>query len=345
MRSRKTIATPPGATIREQLEERGMTQKEFSLRMDMSEKHISRLINGEVHLTPDVAFRLECVLGISAKFWNNLESRYREKLVIVEVENHLDADIERLKLYPYNEIAKIGWIEQTRNPVQRVFNLRKFFEVATLGSIDRLSIAYRRTSVTNKSDYVLSVWEQKAKIDARHCVTSPINISMLKDIIPEIRKMTCEVPQDFSPRLKNMLAKCGIALVYLPHITGSFLHGATFNDGKKIVMGLTVRGKDADKFWFSLFHELAHILEGHINKQDELTPEEESFADTFSRNILIPPNDYEDFKKDGNYTVTSIKKFAKHVGIHPGIVVGRLQKEHEIDFTIHNGLKEKYKIS
>lgn len=80
-KSRTTIATPPGATIKEQLIDRGMKQKEFSSRMEMSEKHISNLINGEVHLTPDVAMRLEMVLGLPARFWLNLEAIYREKLL------------------------------------------------------------------------------------------------------------------------------------------------------------------------------------------------------------------------------------------------------------------------
>ncbi len=84
LKSHTYIATPPGATIKEQLVDRGMSQKEFAARMDMSEKHISKLINGEVILTPDVAMRLEMVLGLPAHFWNNLESIYREKLVKVQ---------------------------------------------------------------------------------------------------------------------------------------------------------------------------------------------------------------------------------------------------------------------
>ena len=87
VRSRSYIATaPPGATIKEQLTDRGMSQKEFAARMNMSEKHISKLINGEVQLTPDCAVRLEVVLGVYAKFWNNLEAAYREKLIKVEAE-------------------------------------------------------------------------------------------------------------------------------------------------------------------------------------------------------------------------------------------------------------------
>ena len=51
LRSKSIIATPPGTTIKEQLEDRGMTQKDFAARMGMSEKHISQLINGDVRLT------------------------------------------------------------------------------------------------------------------------------------------------------------------------------------------------------------------------------------------------------------------------------------------------------
>ena len=65
VKSRSFIATPPGATIKEQLIDRGLSQKEFALRMGMSEKHISKLINGDVQLTPEVAVRLEMVLGLS----------------------------------------------------------------------------------------------------------------------------------------------------------------------------------------------------------------------------------------------------------------------------------------
>lgn len=80
VRSKHTIATPPGATIQEQLEDRGMTQKSFALRMNLSENHVSQLINGDVRLTPEIAERLEMVLGIPAGFWNNLEAIYQEKL-------------------------------------------------------------------------------------------------------------------------------------------------------------------------------------------------------------------------------------------------------------------------
>ena len=124
VRSRSFIATPPGATIKEQLNDRGMSQKEFSARMDMSEKHISRLINGDVQLTSEVAVRLEMVLGVPAKFWNNLEAIYREKLIKVEAENTMDKDEVLAKQLPYNQMSKFGWVPETRLMKERVINLR-----------------------------------------------------------------------------------------------------------------------------------------------------------------------------------------------------------------------------
>ena len=81
------IAIPPGATIRELIEDRGMTQKALAARMELSEKHISELVNGHVQLTPDVAGRLEMVLGLSARFWLDLEAIYRTKLRAIEAED------------------------------------------------------------------------------------------------------------------------------------------------------------------------------------------------------------------------------------------------------------------
>lgn len=90
VKSQTFIATPPGATIKEQLVDRGMTQKEFALRMEMTEKHVIKLINGEVHLSPDAALRLEMVIGIPAEFWKNLEAAYREKLAKAIAENEME---------------------------------------------------------------------------------------------------------------------------------------------------------------------------------------------------------------------------------------------------------------
>ena len=192
IRSRNFIATPPGATIKEQLSDRKMNQKEFASRMEMSEKHISRLINGEVQLTPDVAMRLEMVLGLPARFWNNLESIYREKVALATAENEMDEDIVLSKNFPYREMAKNGWVQQTNKTEEKVVNLRKFFEIVKLQLLKEdfiPAIACRRMSVTDKADSALIAWAQKAKIEARNIITEPINISKLSLANPRFPEM------------------------------------------------------------------------------------------------------------------------------------------------------------
>lgn len=347
MRSKTYVATPPGETIREQLEDRSMSQKEFAARMEMSEKHISRLINGDVQLTPDVAMRLEMVLGLPASFWMRLESIYREKLIRVQAENEMDEDLDLLKKFPYSEMAKNGWVEETRVPKERVRSIRKFFEVVRLGLVLQTvpQIACRKLGEGEKSDYALVAWAQKAKIEARSIETRPINIEKLVEFLPSIRRMTTQDPSVFCSELVEGLKECGIALVFLPHIGGSFLHGATFYDKSKIVVGMTVRGKDADKFWFSLFHELGHIVLGHISQANGTTDEDEREADAFARNELIPEEKFQQFVASHRFDADSITSFADEIEIDKGIVVGRLQKEGYILFSTFNYLKTKYELS
>ncbi len=349
IKSRTHIATPPGATIKEQLIDRNISQKEFACRMDMSEKHISKLINGEVQLTTDVAVRLEMVLGLPAHFWSNLESIFREKLVKIQIENSMDDDLEILRKIPYNDMVKNGWVESERQLRQRVYNCRKFFEVVNLGLLKdtpiSMRIVCRKLGNGEKSDYALLACAQKAKLEARNLQIKPINIDKLKKSLTEIRKMTLRHPSVFISELHHLLAQCGIAIIFLPHVNGSFLHGVTFYDGNKIVIGMTMRGKDTDRFWFSLFHEIGHIVLGHLAMTNGTTDEDENKADEFARDTLIPLSDFNDFVAKKSLDQSSICEFAKSIGIDASIVVGRLQKEHYIPFNRFNDLKTQVDIT
>lgn len=347
MRSRSYIATPPGATIKEQLLDRGMTQKEFAARMDMSEKHISKLINGDVQLTTDMAVRLEIVLGVPARFWNNLEAIYRERIALAQAENAMDEDAVLAGQLPYAEMANNGWVPQTRNKTDKVINLRKYFEVVNLsllGNQQITRIACRRLEVTDKGDLALMAWAQEARILARGIITARIDVKALQSRLPEIRALTTLSPDEFCPPLKGMLSECGIALIFLPHLRGSYLQGATFEDGNKIVVGMTTRGRYVDRFWFSLFHELAHIILGHIDQRDGTSAEDEHSADAWAADQLIPPQDLSRFLSNGDYSETSIRMFAERINIAPGIVVGRLQSSGQLGHNQLNGLKEQYVI-
>lgn len=126
------VLVPPGAAIKEKLVERKMSQKEFAARMDLSEKHVSHLMNGSVQLTPEVAYRLEMVLGVPASFWNQLEADYRESLVRLAHEQDIQEDIRLLKNVPLGELKKRNWVELSGEPEEQVVQLRQYFEVSKL---------------------------------------------------------------------------------------------------------------------------------------------------------------------------------------------------------------------
>lgn len=96
---------------------------------------------------------------------------------------------------------------------------------------------------------------------------------------------------------------------------------------------------------FSFFHELAHIVLGHVGQMDGTTDQDETEADAWSSDTLISKEDFDDFVEEKVFSATSIRAFAQTLGIAPGIVVGRLQNEGYIKYSMMNELKEHYIIS
>ena len=286
----KPVAIPPGMTIREMLEDRGMSQKEFAQRMGLSEKHVSKLINGEVQLTPKVAMHLEFVLGAPAHFWNNLESLYREDLIRLEEESDMADDLEYSKRFPFSRMVDLGWLPGSQNPVERVRTLRRFFEVCRFCYLERESlnrIACRRVDRDGKPDYGILAWAQKAKLEARGIETGPLDVEKLVEYVPKVRAMMVNDPEECMETLASDFAEMGIALVLLHGLWGSSLQGASFMDGKRIVVVLTPPGNNVQGFWFNLLHEVAHVVLGHVQRGEPTSEEDETAADSFARDALL----------------------------------------------------------
>jgi hypothetical protein len=130
-----------------------------------------------------------------------------------------------------------------------------------------------------------------------------------------------------------MCRACGVAVALTPAPKGCPVSGATWwLTPEKAVLALTLRHKSNDHLWFSLFHELAHLIKHgkrmrFIEGIDGLDPKLEAEADRFAADQLIPPGcGYTEFA-DGLLTATAVRRFAKSIGTAPGIVVGRLQKD------------------
>lgn len=340
------IAIPPGETLKEQLSLRHMSQKEFASRIGYSEKHLSRLINGEVELTPETAVRLENILGIPAQFWMNYEGIYRTTLLKIAEYEHLEDESELAKRFPYSEMSKHGWVKETRDQKARVMNLRNFFEVASLSFFKENlipKVAARRLEMTSNGDMALIASVQRARLLARERETSPMDVKGLKAALPKIRSLLNRKDGDVCIALASELAKYGVALIYLEPLKGSYLHGLTFLDNYKIVVALSPRGQYADKFYFSLFHEIGHIVMGHLVR-DDLGEKEEKEVDIFAADALIDKREYARFVGDNDFSERSIIAFSKRIEIPVGVVVGRLQKDDLLGYDRLNYLREKIEL-
>lgn len=341
------LAIPPGEYLLEVTEELDMPQAELARRMGRPIQAISEIIKGHKSITPETALQLEEVVGVPAHIWTGLEAEYQLAKAREEFVRQVEDEVKTVTSFPYPEMAKMGLVKPTRNRTEKVKELRRFFGVASLTNLSDVrsyAPAFRQTNKGRVSHEALAAWLRAGELEARRIETQPYDEKRLKILLSDLRKLTREPPEIFVPQLRSKLAECGVAFVLLPHLANTYTNGATFWLSKmKAVLMMTIRGSWADIFWFSLFHELGHILlhdKRHVFLEDEeIDPnwkEQEEEADKFSQETLIPSVTYQRFiSKTSRFTSAAIKAFADSIEICPGIVTGRLQHDNKLPHTHH----------
>ncbi len=349
------MAIPPGEYLEEVISEMGMTKNELAQRMSRPAPKLSAIFTGDKAITPNTALQLEKVVGVPAHIWTGLEAEYRLTLArnqeILETQRLRD-ESNLITKFGYSELVKLALIAKKTKAVDKVRELQNYFGVTSLKNIStlkRYQPAFRQGS-GNRSPEATSAWLRIGEIQAQKAVARPFRRDLLKSALPSIRDMTRQSPEQFETLLRQTLLEAGVVLILCPHLPKTYLHGATFWLGpKKAVLMLTIRGSWADIFWFSLFHELGHLLlhgkqmvflEGDTWEDELDKPEKE--ADKFAGDRLIPPVEYKSFTKKGDFYPQDITTFARHLRIDPGIVVGRLQHDGYIESSWHNGLRSRY---
>lgn len=355
---RSDLAIAPGEYLEEVVETLGMTKDELARRMARPASKLSPIFKGEKAITPDTALQLEKVVGVPAHIWLGLESDYRLALAREQGEaeaQQLKVESRLVAAYCYPQLVKAGVVARATKSIEKVRELQRFFGVASLlaiPNVQRYEAAFRQgaSSRHRRSPEAVAAWLRLAEAKAAQTDTKPYDRVRLRNALGEIRAMTRREPSAFLPELSATLAGAGVALVLLPHFPGTRAHGATFRVGReKAVLALTIRGAWADIFWFSLFHELGHILlhdkRDVIIETDDSDPTRqarEAQADAFARDTLIPPADYERFMAQANLMPKALLDFAAGLGIAPGIVVGRLQYDGHLEHAWHNDLRVRY---
>lgn len=344
----------PGATLVDILNQRNMKFADFAVRTQRSTSDVAQLLAGVARLTPDWAEHLVDVVGASKDFWLRREEQYRLDIARLNAEAGLDAMNSWLSELPIMDLARGQWIDATGSVEEIAQNALAFFGVPTIaawrqayGNTLRVA-AYRTSSAYEVHPGAEATWLRQGEIQAQALDCEPWSKESLFAVLPRVRALTRQSdPQVFLPELTSIFATAGVAVVIEKPPDGCRASGATkFVSDEKALMLLSFRYLRDDQFWFTVFHEAGHLA---LHMHDEIflegscsqNPEAEKEANAFAIEYLFTNHEF-----DALLTLPlnkfAIARFARRLGISPGIVVGQLQDIGRIPYKHFNYLKVRY---
>ena len=294
------VAFHPGYYIADIIEDMEMSQAEFAQRMGTTAKTLSQLINGQANISNDLAKKLSAMLGTSIEIWQNLQNTYDQKLIEIQQVKDIDAQIELAKMIDYKYFVDVAGLPPTKNINDKVTNLCNFFKVADLRIMlqpDFLVNFKSSLSYNSEKNLINSrAWIQTAMNISKSIETKPYNAEKLKGYLAELKDMIGDEPNVFLPRMREIFAECGVAFVLLPHLKNSGVDGAVkWVTEDRVVLAMKDRSLASNKFWFSVFHEIKHVLQqkiktvfisSSIEEKIDINSKLEIEADKFAANIL-----------------------------------------------------------
>ncbi|HAV90653.1 MAG TPA: addiction module antidote protein, HigA family [Eubacterium sp.] len=280
-----TIAFHPGYYIKEIIDESGLTQEDFAKRLDTTPKNISLLVRGEQNLSIDIAMKLSRMIGTSVSYWLNLQNAYDALVAEHKLEDELLK--ERIVFgyldYKYFE-EEYGLPHLPRQVDEQIKRVREYFNVATLSALTKrdMSVKFRSStenlpvkSIVKANAMVQIAVNMALKVDA-----PKFNKSKFEKAVSYALTLT-ENHDKFYPMIYNAFMEAGVIFIILPNLPGSNINGATKKVGENIMLMVNDRRLNADSFWFTLLHEIGHILNGDYGISFEKeTGEEEILVDS-----------------------------------------------------------------
>jgi len=353
------IVIHPGETLAEKLEEMRMSIKEFSVRAGKPEKTVIAVINGESSITPDMAVVFENVLNIPAHFWMNLQRSYDEFKAREKNNELIKESLSWMKKFPVKEMIKRGWLPDTKSPEDITKVLLGFFGVSSHIAWEdyylnqELKVAFRISLVHSSAPEAISAWLRKGELDAANINADTFSVQKLKAALPGIKLLMAHQPVDFFNLLKKQLLVTGVKLVATPCLPKAPINGATrWLLGESPLIQISDRYKRNDIFWFTIFHEIGHILlhgKKDIFLEDfdyqRMDIEKEKESDAFAIKWTFSEDQEVEVSKDKPVTHNKIQKYASKFGTHPAMIVGRLQKVKEIKHNQFVHLIEKIDLT
>ena len=346
----------PGETLCELLEDRGISESQLASQIGFSTECISDVIHGRAGISVNLANALGTAFSVSSQYWLNMQNNYSREL---EMATNPVSEQEFLILKGLKTIcqymASIGELDISLPKTDIVYALRRFLSVDNLAETasSSLAVAFRQQTTSRANPHVLYSWIKICEhIASKMPQPRVFSVDLLQENLPNIKALMFLSINDAITELTRIFALCGVKFGVVRHFPGAPVHGFIEKaDSGAVILFLTIRGAYADKFWFTLFHEIAHILNGDLDQQPKFVDydfsenDQEKLADKFARDTLIDPVLYAHFVENQDFSYNSIKTFSDSAGVLPGIVIGRLQLERHIKYSNYNNHRAKYSLS
>lgn len=347
-------ASPPGDTLADLLEEHSMTQTELAERLGTSLKHVNRVIKGAASISGEFALGLEKVFGAPAAFWMSREAQYQSDRARQDQRSEFVAYLDWARRFPLAELRKRGLLPRGSDGAELVEQLLRFLGIAHPDQWKDPQVAYRKSQKFESDPFAMSAWLREGELDAAEIDVAPYDEDRFLEVLQDIRSLTRHEPGYWWPELQSRCAAAGVAVVVVDTFPGVKANGATrWISPHKALIQLSLRYHWEDIFWFSFFHEAAHVLLHRKKgifvevppKDRPVDPHEQQLedeADRFAARTLIPPPHARLLR---SLQLSDVPDFAEKLSVAPAIVIGRMQHERLLPYSHGNHLRRRLKFA
>lgn len=348
-------AAAPGILIQELLDELDISGRELARRCGRSAKLIAEIISGKAPIEPETAIQLERVTETSAAIWMGMESNYRLHLAREKEDAALEPHIAWANTFPLKELAKRDLIAFSKEGPAIVREVLQFFGCGSVEAckerfVELQAVAYRHSPSFMSEEAALLAWLRIGDLRADDISTEDFDRSAFLAALKTIRSLTRETIEVFLPQMRELCAKAGVVFVLEKALPKVALSGVSrWLTPRRALIQQTARHLSNDHFWFTFFHECAHLLL-HSRKQifldgngmSNVAAELEAEANDWASNFLVPSEALTRFITRFEGTSDEVTEFAEKQGIAAGIVVGQLQYRKVLPHARMSKLKQRY---
>ena len=330
----------PGELIQREIEARNVSQSELAMRLGVSKKHLNQVVNGLAPLSADLALALERATGVPAQLLLRFEADWRAHQVSVEARSSLTSYLQWLENFPRGVLVERKIIEAIDDDLTALEKLLRFFGVNDPEAFEKVFLApqakYKRNDKGEIDQYNMAIWLGLAtkKADDLAQTAPPYSAESLRAAASDLRRATTAPVEVGFRAMQERLLSAGVILVYVPEVHDTRISGASlWLNSNRPMIALSSRHRFEDSFWFSMAHEMGHVLlhlkrttfiDDHsdysleaIHHSNE-TDEYERAANKYAEQLFLGPEGIKLLAGLG--AQEQLRSLARSRGVDPGII-------------------------